>query len=153
MKKSSVDNYKHITLFISQLVLQRDLASQLRKVKLLELFEREAGREKKNVFEATVTEVRAHGLMVELTASNAYGLVHISTMTDDYYRLNDRGDMLMGGRTGRRFSPGSQVRVTVDRVDRFKRQVDFRLAEEPEAQKQRGDERRRGRGGNYGGRS
>ncbi|MFM7209964.1 MAG: ribonuclease R family protein [Verrucomicrobiota bacterium] len=123
------------------------------KVKLLELFEREAGREKKNVFEATVTEVRAHGLMVELTASNAYGLVHISTMTDDYYRLNDRGDMLMGGRTGRRFGPGSQVRVTVDRVDRFKRQVDFRLAEEPEAQKQRGDERRRGRGGNFGGRS
>jgi ribonuclease R len=120
------------------------------KVKLLELFEREAQRDRKNVFEATVTEVRAHGLMVELSASNAYGLVHISTMTDDFYRLNDRGDTLMGGRTGRRFSPGSTVRVTVDRVDRYKRQVDFRLAEENPGQKGPGNERRKGRGGPQG---
>ncbi|MFM9001160.1 MAG: RNB domain-containing ribonuclease [Opitutia bacterium] len=116
-----------------------------KKVKLLELFEREVGREKKSVFEATVTEVRAHGLMVELTASNAYGLVHISTMTDDYYRLNDRGDTLAGGRSGRRFSPGSPVRVTVDRVDRFKRQVDFRLADEGRGRRPPATDRRKGR--------
>jgi hypothetical protein len=34
--------------------------------------------------------------------------------------------------------------VTVDRVDRFKRQVDFRLYDERLAQKPRGPERRKG---------
>jgi ribonuclease R len=114
------------------------------KIKLLELFEREAARPDKRPFEATVTEVKPHGLMVELNASQAYGLVHMSTLTDDYYRLNDRGTMLVGSRTGRKFMPGGVIQVTVDRVDRFKRQVDFRLYDERQAQKPRGTERRKG---------
>jgi ribonuclease R len=115
------------------------------KIKLLELFEREAERPDKRPFEATVTEVKPHGLMVELNASQAYGLVHMSTLTDDYYRLNDRGNMLVGSRTGRKFAPGTIIQVTVDRVDRFKRQVDFRLHDPRAGGKPRGQERRKGR--------
>ncbi|NBX35417.1 RNB domain-containing ribonuclease, partial [bacterium] len=70
------------------------------KIKLLELFEREVERPDKRPFEATITEIKPHGLMVELTASNAFGLVHMSTLTDDHYRLNDRGNMLRGSRSG-----------------------------------------------------
>ena len=114
------------------------------KIKLLELFEREAARPDKRPFEATITDVKPHGLMVELNASQAYGLVHMSTLTDDYYRLNDRGNMLVGSRTGRKFMPGGVITVTVDRVDRFKRQVDFRLYDDRQAQKPRGPERRKG---------
>ena len=114
------------------------------KIKLLELFEREAARPDKRPFEATITDVKPHGLMVELNGSQAYGLVHMSTLTDDYYRLNDRGNMLVGSRTGRKFMPGGVITVTVDRVDRFKRQVDFRLFDERLAQKPRGPERRKG---------
>jgi ribonuclease R len=114
------------------------------KIKLLELFEREAARPDKRPFEATITDVKPHGLMVELNGSQAYGLVHMSTLTDDYYRLNDRGNMLVGSRTGRKFVPGGVITVTVDRVDRFKRQVDFRLYDERLAQKPRGPERRKG---------
>jgi exoribonuclease R len=51
----------------------------------------------------------------------------------------------MGGRTGRRFSPGTTVRVTVDRVDRYKRQVDFRLADEGSLRRQPAADRRKGR--------
>ena len=50
-----------------------------------------------------------------------------------------------GRRTGRIHAPGDAVEVTVERVDRFKRQVDFRLAAKP-GQATRGPERRRGRG-------
>jgi ribonuclease R len=114
------------------------------KIKLLELFEREAARPDKRPFEATITDVKPHGLMVELNASQAYGLVHMSTLTDDYYRLNDRGNMLVGSRTGRKFMPGGVITVTVDRVDRFKRQVDFRLYDDRQTQKPRGPERRKG---------
>jgi len=99
------------------------------KIKLLELFEREMERKDKRPFEAIITDIKPHGLMVELTASNAFGLVHISTLTDDYYRINERGNMLRGNRTGRTFVTGSTIQVVVDRIDRYKRQVDFRLAE------------------------
>ncbi|MEN9652610.1 MAG: hypothetical protein RL303_330 [Verrucomicrobiota bacterium] len=114
------------------------------KIKILELFEREAARAEKTPFEATITDVKPHGLMVELNASQAYGLVHMSTLTDDYYRLNDRGNMLVGSRTGRKFAPGGVIKVIVDRVDRFKRQVDFRLYDDRQFQKPRGPERRKG---------
>jgi ribonuclease R len=97
------------------------------KVKLLELFEREMERKDKRPFEAVITEVKPHGLMVELSASQAYGLVHMSTLTDDFYRMNDSGTALRGSRTGKLFTSGSKIEVIVDRVDRFKRQVDFRL--------------------------
>ena len=115
------------------------------KIKILELFEREVARADKRPFEATITEVKPHGLMIELNASQAYGLVHMSTLTDDYYRLNDRGNMLVGSRTGRKFMAGGVIQVTVDRVDRFKRQVDFRLYDDRQTVKPRGPERRKGR--------
>jgi ribonuclease R len=114
------------------------------KIKILELFEREVARADKRPFEATITEVKPHGLMIELNASQAYGLVHMSTLTDDYYRLNDRGNMLVGSRTGRKFMAGGVIQVTVDRVDRFKRQVDFRLYDDRQTVKPRGPERRKG---------
>jgi ribonuclease R len=113
------------------------------KIKLLELFEREVERPDKRPFEATITEIKPHGLMVELTASNAFGLVHMSTLTDDHYRINDRGNMLRGSRSGRTFMAGGTILVTVDRVDRYKRQVDFRL-HEPAPTRPNGPERRRG---------
>lgn len=114
------------------------------KVKLLELFEREVDRPDKRAFAARIMEVKPHGMMVELVASHAYGLVHLTTMTDDFYRLAEDGRSLVGRRTGRIHAPGDAVDVTVEKVDRFKRQVDFRLAPRP-GQAPRGPERRRGR--------
>jgi ribonuclease R len=112
------------------------------KIKLLELFEREVERKDKRPFEAMITEVKPHGLMVELTASQAYGLVHMSTLTDDYYRMNDAGTALRGSRTGRVFMAGGTIQVTVDRVDRFKRQVDFRLYDDRQPKVRPPDRRR-----------
>ncbi|MFZ9201635.1 MAG: ribonuclease R family protein [Opitutales bacterium] len=113
------------------------------KVKLLELFEREAERPDKRPFEARIMDVKAHGFMVELTASQAYGLVHLTTLGDDFYRLADDGSSLIGRRSGRVFKLGAAVKVTVDKVDRFKRQVDFRVFEES-PRGGRGPERRKG---------
>lgn len=97
------------------------------KIKLLELFERELEKPKKTHFDAIITEVRNHGVYVELTDSQAYGLVHISTLTDDLYHINGAGTAVLGRKTKRAYSLGQHVAVTVDRVDRFKRQVDFRI--------------------------
>jgi ribonuclease R len=114
------------------------------KVKLLEFFERELGRKKKTRFEAVITETRNHGMFVELAESMAFGLVHVSTLADDLYFLTPEGSALVGRRTKRRFAVGGRIEVTVARVDRFKRQIDFHVASMDAARpKTRSRERRR----------
>ncbi|MDR1497908.1 MAG: RNB domain-containing ribonuclease [Puniceicoccales bacterium] len=103
------------------------------KIKLLELFEREIEKPRKTPFDAVIVEVRNHGLYVELTDSQAYGLIHISTLTDDLYHINADGTALVGRKFRRSYQLGSHIQVVADSVDRFKRQVDFRLAPETAA--------------------
>jgi len=98
------------------------------KVKLLEFFERELKRKKRTVFPATIVEIRNHGMFVELVDSQAYGLIHVSTLRDDLYSVATGGSALVGRRTKRRFTLGQQIPVSVERVDRYKRQIDFRVA-------------------------
>jgi len=97
------------------------------KVKLLEFFEREAKKKKKVRFEAVITETRNHGMFIELTESMAFGLVHMSTLDDDLYYVSEDGTALVGRRTKNRFTVGDKVEVVVHRVDRFKRQIDFKI--------------------------
>ncbi|MBK1879779.1 ribonuclease R family protein [Pelagicoccus mobilis] len=99
------------------------------KVKLLEFFERELDKKKKTAFDAIITEVRNHGMFIELTESNAFGMVHISALRDDLYRLNASGTALIGRRKHNAYSLGQTIQVEVHKVDRFKRQVDFRLCD------------------------
>jgi len=98
------------------------------KIKLLEYFEREARREPKTQFTALVTDLRNHGFFVELRESLAYGFVPLSSLEDDLYFLSGDGLELTGRRTKRRILLGGEVQVEVFRVDRFKRQIDFRVA-------------------------
>ncbi len=103
------------------------------KTKLMEYFERELQIDPRNEFDAFVSDIKNHGLFVELELSMAYGLVHVSTMGDDLYALSADGTKLVGRRTGRSFVIGQKVKVVAERVDRFKRQIDFRLSEKPKA--------------------
>jgi len=99
------------------------------KVKLLEFFERELGKKKKSEFDAVIMDVRNHGMFVELKDSMAYGLVHISTLRDDLYKIDQSHTSLVGRKRKRRFRIGDTVKVSVARVDRFKRQIDFIVPE------------------------
>lgn len=102
------------------------------KIKLLEFFEREAERKKKNVFEAVITDIRSRGLFVELKISQAFGLVPLSSLTDDFYHLISDGTAVIGRRTKRMFKLGQTVSVEIARVDRFRRMMDFRMVVDTE---------------------
>ena len=97
------------------------------KTKLLEFYDRELQKEKKQHFKAIITDVKNHGLFVELTDSLAFGMVHISTLDDDFYHPNAEGTALIGRRKQRTYALGQYIMVQVERVDRFKRQIDFRV--------------------------
>jgi ribonuclease R len=60
-------------------------------------------------------------------------LVHITTLADDYYYYEEMTHSLTGRRTNRRYRLGDHVRVIVVRVDLQRRQLDFRVSDEPKA--------------------
>jgi ribonuclease R len=80
-------------------------------------------------FEGYVTGVAAFGLFIELVEHFVEGLVHISTMADDYYRFVDGAHLLRGENTHKVYRLGDQVKVQVIRVNMELRQVDLGLVE------------------------
>ena len=98
------------------------------KTKLLEFYDQELNKKIKKSFKAIITDVKSHGLFVELTNTLASGLVHISTLGDDSYHPNPEGTALVGRRGHQIYELGQYIMVQVARVDRFKRQIDFRVA-------------------------
>src|SRR5688572_127916 len=84
-------------------------------------------------FQGYITGVTAFGLFIELIEHFVEGLVHISTMADDYYRFVDRSHFLRGENTGKVYRLGDRVDVQVVKVDMARRQVDLGLVEILEA--------------------
>src|SRR5437773_1979733 len=105
-------------------------AAQMKK---LEFFQRQLDERNPQIFRAAVVDVRNYGLMVELPDALITGLVHVSSLTDDFYLFEPARRQLMGRRSRKRFSVGDEVSVFVARVDAFKRQVDFAIAAASEA--------------------
>jgi ribonuclease R len=70
------------------------------------------------------------------------GLVHVSSMADDYYRFLEKSHSLRGENTQKVYQLGDRVDVQVVRVDMDRRQIDLGLVEVLESV--RSDERRRG---------
>ncbi|MBA2622429.1 MAG: ribonuclease R [Chthoniobacterales bacterium] len=114
------------------------------KLKKLEFFQRQLDARDPQVFRASVLDVKNFGLIVELPDVLLSGMIHISALTDDFYVFNGGQRTLLGRQSRRRFTVGDELRVYVARVDVFKRQVDFAIAEErPAAKRPQGQQRRR----------
>jgi ribonuclease R len=72
-----------------------------------------------------VTGVASFGIFVELEKYFVEGLVHVSSMRDDFYHYSEELQALIGERTRSRHRIGDRVSIVVDRVDVERRQVDF----------------------------
>ena len=80
-------------------------------------------------FEGYITGVSAFGLYIELVEHFVEGMVHVSTMADDYYRFVERAHVLRGEKNARVYRLGDRVKVQVIRVDLERRQVDLGIAD------------------------
>jgi ribonuclease R len=100
------------------------------RMKKLEFFQRQLDERNPQIFRAAIVDVRNYGLAVELPDALITGLVHVSSLADDFYVFEPAQRRLIGRRSRKRFSIGDEVRVFVVRVDAFKRQVDFAIVSE-----------------------
>ncbi len=80
------------------------------------------------VYPALLTDVRNFGFFVDVPGLAMSGLVHCSSLTDDFYEFDEACGQLTGRRNRRVFRLGDKVEVQIAKVDSFKKQVDFRLA-------------------------
>ncbi len=80
-------------------------------------------------FTGYVTGVTQFGLFVELIEHFVEGLVHISSMADDYYRQVEGRHALRGENTRKVYRLGDPVHVQLVRVDRDHRRLELALVE------------------------
>jgi ribonuclease R len=100
------------------------------RLKKLQFFQQQLDERNPQVFRAAIMEVRNYGLVVELPDALVTGVVHVSTLEDDFYRFDAAQRRLIGRRSNRRYSVGQDIRVFVARVDTFKQQIDFAIADQ-----------------------
>ncbi len=111
------------------------------RMKKLEFFQRQLDQRNPQIFRAAIVDVRNYGLAVELPDVLITGLVHVSSLSDDFYLFEPARRQLIGRRAHKRFRIGDEVRVFVVRVDAFKRQVDFAIASDERKKRERSRER------------
>ena len=91
------------------------------KLKLLRHLEEHADR----VMEGVITGIQEYGLFVQIDEFQLDGLVHIRTLTDDFYKLDKKKLSLVGDRRGKVYGFGDVVKVKITKIDLLKREVDF----------------------------
>lgn len=77
------------------------------------------------VFEGTISGVSKWGVYVMLNESKCEGLVAMKEINDDFYILDEDNFRLIGKTKGGIYQLGMSVKVKVDRVNLFKKQMNF----------------------------
>ena len=77
------------------------------------------------VFEGVISGMSDFGFWVELEGILAEGLVHLSTLGDDYYAFSSKRQLIIGERTGRRFELGQRIKVQVNNASLSTLEVDL----------------------------
>ena len=102
-----------------------DAERELDALKKAEFMQQHIGE----VFEGIISSVTNFGLFVELP-NTIEGLVHITSLYDDYYVYDERYMTLIGERTGKEYALGEKIRVLVSNVNLDSREIFFEVEEE-----------------------
>ena len=130
MNAGKIDHYEKILPEVakhsSEMERRADEAErETDKLKKVEYMEERIGQ----VFEGVISGVTEWGFYVELP-NTIEGLVHVTTLTDDYYHYQEATYEMVGEATNRRYKLGQKVKVMVMGTDRLLRTIDFRVARE-----------------------
>ncbi|MEL7053119.1 MAG: ribonuclease R family protein [Cyanobacteria bacterium J06588_5] len=77
------------------------------------------------VFQGLITGVQSYGFFVELEELLVEGLVHVSSLKDDWYEYRSRQQKLVGRKNRQQYRLGDRVEVEVKSVDYYRQQIDL----------------------------
>ena len=78
-------------------------------------------------FKGLIITVQSYGLFVELPELFIEGLVHVSTLNDDWYEYRSRQNLLIGRKSKNTFRVGDLIDIKIIKVDILKYQIDLEL--------------------------
>jgi ribonuclease R len=81
-------------------------------------------------YSGVVTGVTNFGLFVQISELLIDGLVHVTSLANDYYHYDSGSQQLVGERSGKTFRLGDPMRIKVQRVDMETRRIDFGVVKE-----------------------
>ncbi len=102
-----------------------DAERDLIKIKLIEHMENRVDEK----LDGIITGVEEYGFFVQLEENLLEGLVHVKTLTDDFYDFSREKMTLKASRKKKCYRIGDKVRIKIHKVDKLKKQIDFRVAE------------------------
>ncbi len=105
-----------------------DAERDSKDVKMYAFLKAQLQSAKPPAYPALVIDLRNFGFFVDVPGLAMSGLVHLSSVTDDFYEFDQARGQLTGRRNRRVIRMGDKVQVQIAKVDGFKKQVDFRLA-------------------------
>jgi ribonuclease R len=94
------------------------------------------------VLDGVIANVTGFGFFVRLTELHIDGLVHISSLANDYYQYDPIGQRLIGESFGLIYRLGDAVKVKVQAVNLDERHIDFELVETSRKLRGEGKQRR-----------
>jgi ribonuclease R len=77
------------------------------------------------IFEGLITGVQSYGFFVEIEDLLVEGLVHVSSLKDDWYEYRSRHSCLVGRKNRIAYRLGDRVEVEVKSVDYYRQQIDL----------------------------
>ncbi len=72
-----------------------------------------------------ISGVQSYGFFVEVPPSQVEGLVHVSSLKDDWYEYRSRQNRLVGRKNRRTYMLGDAVDVVIQKVDVLRHQIDL----------------------------
>jgi ribonuclease R len=102
-------------------------------LKKMEFFQRQLTAKKPQEFPAIVVDVRAMGVFVELPDIQISGLIHVSSLGQDFFEFDATRQRFVGRKSRATYQLGSKLTVIVSRVDAYRRMIDFAPVGAPEA--------------------
>jgi len=86
-------------------------------------------------YEGVITGVTNFGVFVQLPELQIDGLVHVTSLQNDYYRFEASSQSLIGDRSGTQYRLGDRLTIVVSRVDLESKRIDFQLAIDTKSKK------------------
>ena len=80
-----------------------------------------------NIYSGFILSVQSYGFFVEISELNVEGLVHVSSLNNDWYEYRSRQNLLLGRKSKKSYKVGDEIEVKIIKVDILKYQIDLEL--------------------------
>ena len=80
-----------------------------------------------NSYKGFILSVQNYGFFVEISELNLEGLVHVSTLNNDWYEYRSKQNLLIGRKSKKSYKVGDEIEVKIIKVDILKYQIDLEL--------------------------